>query len=153
MERIKTASDQFDSFVPSEKVDKLKFAAGDIMVGESVQVNEAAKNFENAIGIMASAVGNHECDISSIKLAELTNDSNYKLVALNAKIDPKNPLSKKVVKSYIQEKDGTKYGVMGLMPFDLYTRIKYKDNFKGLEIQKFSDTVKDMQKEIDKLKS
>ena len=37
MERLLTAVKQFDTFTPSYNVDKMKFASGDIMLGEDIK--------------------------------------------------------------------------------------------------------------------
>ena len=152
MERLKTASDAFDQFVPSAKTDKLKFSAGDTLLGEDTKLNKAAIKFLNAIKISATAVGNHELDCQPKDLIEFTKDSNFKMLGMNAKIDEKNPLSSKIIKSYVEEKDGTKYGVVGLMPFDLFTRIKNKERFEGVTLEKMDEAVKDIQAEVDKFK-
>lgn len=151
MERIETASKAFDSFTPSTKTDKLKFASGDVLLGEDLKVNKSAVQFLNSIGITATAVGNHELDISPQDLVDLTKDANFKMLGLNANIDQKNPLNQKITKSYIEEKDGAKYGVIGLMPIDLFTRLKYKERFEGLNVDKIEETIKEVQSEVDEM--
>ena len=64
MERITSASKDFDTFTP-QKVDKLKFSSGDTMLGKNEKVNIAAHKFLTANNIMASAIGNHELDSNS----------------------------------------------------------------------------------------
>ena len=152
MERIKSASDKFDSFETESKTDKLKFASGDIFLGEDLKLNQSAAKFLDSIKLNATAVGNHEFDLSPESLSEFTKSAKYKMLGLNTKIEPKNLLSKKIIKSYIEEKDGTKYGVIGLMPFDLFTRVKYRDRFDGFNIEKIDDAIKDLQAEVDKFK-
>ena len=150
MQRIKTAADSFDSFTPQEKTDKFKFSSGDILLGEDINVNKMAVKFQNSIGLNATAVGNHEFDISPEALADLTKNAKYKMLGFNSTIDPKNPLKSSIIKSYVEEKDGTKYGVIGLMPFDIFTRLKYKEKFDGVKINDISTTIKDLQAEVDK---
>lgn len=152
MERITAASKSFDEFTPSDKTDKLKLSAGDILLGEDLHVQEAADKFLSINNFMASAVGNHELDISPEATVNVTKNSKYKLLGLNAKIAQGNKLNERIIKSYIQEENGTKYGVIGLLPFDLYTRIKNKDNFSGLEVEKINETIKSLQAEVDKFK-
>lgn len=151
MEKIYNMSKQFDQFVPSSKTDKLKLSSGDIMLGESTKPNIIASKFLEMIGITATAVGNHECDGDSKQLYDLTKDKNYKMLGLNVKINPNNPLSKRIEKSYIQEKDGTKYGIIGLLPPDLFTRIAKPANYDEFKVDDFDQTIKDVQAEVDRL--
>lgn len=152
MERITKASSQFDTFVPEQKTDKLKLAAGDILLGENPGVNEGADKFLNINKFSATAVGNHELDTNPEMTVKITNDAKYKLLGLNAKLAPDNKLNERITKSFIQEENGTKYGIIGLMPFDLYTRIKNKQEFNGLEVEKLDGTIKLLQEEVDKFK-
>ncbi len=152
MERIKTASDQFDSFTPQEKTDKLKLSSGDTMLGSGIKENKAIAEFLKIIGINATAVGNHECDIPPEMLMELTKNHNYKLLGLNANIVDNNPWNGKILKSYIQEIDGNKYGIMGIMPSDIFLRIKNPENFAGITVDEWEQTIKEVQQEADNLK-
>ena len=108
MEKIYNASKSFDQFVPSSKTDKLKLCAGDSMLGESKKPNIIASKFLDLIGVTATAVGNHECDMDSKDLHELTKDKNFKMLGLNVKIKDSNHLSKTIQKSYIVKKNSTK---------------------------------------------
>ena len=74
MERTVSASNQFDRFTPFEPTDKLKLASGDIMLGEDKKVNGVALAFLKLIGITASAVGNHECDMKSQDFKEIADN-------------------------------------------------------------------------------
>lgn len=152
MERIKTAADAFDSFTPSDTT-KLKLCGGDTLLGEDLKLNKSATEFLKSIKLDASAVGNHELDISPQDFAEFTKDAKYKLLGLNAKIEKNNVLNNKIINSYIQERDGEQYGIIGLMPFDLFTRLKYKTRFDGLEIKSPEQTAIELQKEIDALQA
>lgn len=152
IERTMTASNAFDNFKPSAPTDKLKFSSGDILLGEIEKVNKAAVAGENALGIMASAVGNHEYDMPK-SIGKLIPDMKYNLLACNIDIRPEYPMSKKVQKSYIQEKNGNRYGVIGTSPTDLISRLKYSVLFNEHEIHEINETIKDIQKEADKLKA
>lgn len=151
MERIYTASKAFDSFESTKNTDKLKFSSGDVFLGEGLKLNESALTFLNAVGISATAVGNHELDMDLKDLAEVTKNSKFKMLGLNANIDKQNPLSSKIIKSYIEEKNGTKYGIIGLMPFDLFDRIKSSERLQGLKINKLDETLEELQIEVDNL--
>jgi len=156
MERTKTASDEFDTFVPAEKTDKLKFAAGDIDVGKDVKLNKLAVAFQNAIGLMATAGGNHEFDLKKEDLADVLKNSNYKFLGLNAAIpdssDTNKELNKEITKSYIQEQNWNKYGVIGLIPFDFRLHTSDVNEYKDMDIMTLEKAVPAIQKEIDDMK-
>ena len=59
---------------------------------------------------------------------------------------------KKVEKSYIQEVNGNKYGIIGVSPVDLFSRLKYGKLFEDLKIDGIESTIKDVQTEVNKLK-
>ena len=152
MEKVYNASKVFDEFVPSNGVNKLKLSSGDILLGENKKPNKIAAKFMDLIGITATAVGNHECDSDPKTLYELTKDKAYKMLGLNAKIDATNPMKSRIEKSYIETKeDGQKYGIIGLMPPDLFTRMSKPDNYKDLKMDDFDQTIKDVQAEVDRL--
>ena len=151
MEKIYNASKCFDQFVPSQPTDKLKLSSGDILLGSNNKPNAIAAKFMELIGITATAVGNHECDSDPKQLYDLTKNKKYKMLGLNAKIDESNPMSKRIEKSYIEEKNGTKYGIIGLMPPDLFTRIANVKDYETLQVDDFDKTIKDVQEEINKL--
>ncbi len=149
MERTVSASNVFDSFTTS--ADKLKLASGDIQLGEPVSSNKVMVEAQNVMGIMASAMGNHEYDMPD-HISELIPMMNYRMLACNIDIKPDNPLYDKVEKSYIQEVNSNKYGIIGITPVDLLSRIKYSRLFEDLQVASIEDTIKDVQKEADKLK-
>lgn len=151
MEKITSASKDFDEFVP-QNIDKLKLSSGDTMLGHDEKLNKAANKFLNINKIMATAIGNHELDIDPDKFLEITGSATYKLMGANTNIDEKSKLKNKVVNSFIQEQNGNKYGIIGLMPPDLFTRIKNKEKLKGFEVQDIKATVPQVQQEVDSLK-
>lgn len=151
MERTITASNAFDCFVPSVPTDKLKLSSGDIQLGEPLLANKVMVEAQDAMGIMASAVGNHECDMPD-HIAELVPHMGYKLLACNVNIKPENPLHDKIQKSYIQKVNGNRYGIIGVAPVDLFSRLKYGKIFDELKVDNINGTIKDIQAEADKLK-
>lgn len=152
LERTVTASNAFDNFTPSQNTDKLKFSSGDIMLGEIQKVNRVAVAGQNAINIKASAMGNHEYDMPK-DVEKVIPDMKYRLLACNINIKSENPLSKKVEKSYIEEINGHKYGVVGATPTDLISRLKYGKLFEKNDVHPIDQTIKDVQAEVDKFKS
>lgn len=156
MEKIKSASDEFDAFVPSEKTDKLKLSAGDFGLGTSPKLNKLAVTAQNSMGIMASAGGNHEFDLYKKDLVDVLKNNDYKLLGINMEIpetsEENKELKKEITSSYIQEVNGTKYGIIGVMPFDFIyhvTDAKEYQDFNALPIEK---TIPLVQKEVDSLK-
>lgn len=156
LERLKSASDEFDSFVPSEPTDKLKFSAGDIGVGREKSLNQISVGAQNSMGIMAMAGGNHELDLNKKELAEVLKDANYKILGMNVEIPQTSPenkdLSKNIIKSYVQEQNGTKYGVIGLMPFDFFFHLSDPELYEDFDIKQIDKTIPLVQAEIDKMK-
>ena len=151
IERTVTASNAFDANVP-KNTDVLKLSSGDIQLGEPLNANRVMVEAQNIMGIMASATGNHEYD-SPTHIKELIPHMGYKMLACNVNIKPENPLYEKVEKSYIQEVNGTKYGIIGVAPVDLFSRLKYSKIFNELNVDDFEKTIKDVQAETDKMKS
>lgn len=154
MERTVTASNEFDRFESTMPTDKLKLASGDIMLGEDKKVNQIAVNFLRFIGVTASAVGNHECDMKSNDFIELMKDIKYKLLACNMKTSPDSKIASHIEKSYIEEHNGNKYGIIGVLPTDLISRVKYGKVFQDQRIDpaNIDETIEDIQIEVDKLK-
>ena len=152
IERAVAASNAFDSYIKGEKnTDVLKLSSGDIQLGEPFNPNRVMVEAQNIIGIMASAMGNHEYDMPD-KIKDLIPHMKYKLLACNVNIKPDNPLYEKIEKSYIQEVNGTKYGIIGATPVDLLSRIKYGRIFEDLNVDSIETTIKDIQAEADNLK-
>lgn len=156
MERLVTASDQFDYFTPTQKTDKLKFSEGDFALGTDKKLNTLAVTAQNIIGIMASAGGNHEFDINKKDLAEVLKNHNYKLLGINLEIpqtsEENKEISKEITNSYIQEKNGTKYGVIGLLPFDFTLHVTDPQEYKDFHVLSIDETIPRVQKEIDNMK-
>ena len=154
MERLVNAVNQFDTFEPSEKTDKLKFASGDIMLGEDAKHVKVGDCFLNISGFLANVLGNHECDMPTDQIVPLIDDRKYKLLGLNINPEKNNPMSNIIEKSYIQEINGNKYGIIGLVPPDLAIHVKLQEHLKDLNIETdYEKTIPPVQAEIDKLRS
>ena len=164
MERIYNISKEFDS-TPSDvmspqfftnstdNVSKFKVSSGDIILGEEVIPNTVANQFLNWSGFIASALGNHELDITKPEtFAKFLSESNYKMLAANVDVDPKSPLAGKIHRSMITEKDGIKYGIIGIAPPDMHERVKLNDTLKDFTIYSLEETIKQVQAEAKKLK-
>lgn len=156
IEKLKNASDEFDAYVSSKDTDKLKLSAGDIGVGRDAQFSKVAVAFQNAAGIMASAGGNHEFDLNKEDLVGILKDAKYKFLGLNVGIPEdtqvNKDLRKDIIKSYIQEQNGDKYGIIGLIPFDFALHLSDPEEYKDFDIMSLNRTVPLLQKEIDDMK-
>lgn len=156
IEKLKNASDEFDAYVPSKGTDKLKFSSGDFGVGRDKTFSQIAVVAQDLMGIMANAGGNHEFDLNKEDLAAVLKDAKYKFLGLNVGIpedtEMNKELRKDIIKSYIQEQNGDKYGVIGLIPFDFAFHLSDPDEYKDFDIMSLQRTVPLVQKEIDDMK-
>ena len=153
MERMINVVNQFDRYTPSSDIDKLKFASGDIMLGEDEKHIKVGDKFLNIAGFMANVIGNHECDMPTDQFVSLIKDKKYKLLGLNMNPTSNNPIKNYIDKSYIQEINGHKYGIIGLVPPDLAKHVKLQEHLNDLNIETdFDKTIPEVQKEIDNLK-
>lgn len=153
MEKLKSAYDTFDKTISDQDADKLVLLPGDIAVGAEPKLSKVALEFENEINTMASAIGNHELDLDETTYLEIIKNAKYKVLAFNINPDPSSEISKRITKSYIQEKNGTKYGIIGLAPFDLYYHLKDADRYKHLNLMTIDETIPKLQKQIDDFKA
>ena len=151
MERAVNAAYEFDA-ANDKNTDTFKLSSGDIALGEDINTNKTAVNFQKIIGVTSSALGNHEYDIQE-DIKEVLPKINYNLLSSNIKINPRNPLSKKVNSSVIEEKNGHKYGIIGTTPIDLFKRIKLRTIQNDVSVDNALETINDIQQEADKLKS
>lgn len=164
MERIYNISKEFDtsaskeitnfySNVPQGDISKFKVSSGDIILGANYTHNQVANQFMNWSGFIASALGNHELDIvEPANFAKLLENSKYKMLAANVDIDKNSPLNGRIQKSMIVEKDGEKYGLIGIAPSDMYKRVKMNNTLKDFKVADVDTTIKIVQEEINKLK-
>ena len=153
IEEITSASFQYDSFWgENPDVDSFKFSAGDICIGSDRALNDTVAEFFDLNEIEATAIGNHELDMSASVLSKVMKNSSTKMVAANANIPKKHPLYKQVVKSIvITGKSGERYGIVGAQSSTLIERMKDKSLFEGITISKGEQAYKEIQSEVDKL--
>lgn len=151
MERIYAIAKHFDN-TKAPNTDKLKLSSGDVILGANYTSNQVANKFLNWIGVSANALGNHELDVVPKNLAALMDKADYKLLAINATVDPASPMAGKIGKSIIEERNGQKYGIIGIAPSDMAERVKLNDSVKEIKIDDFPTTMKKVQDEVDRLK-
>lgn len=165
MERIYNMTKEFDA-TPAVKiapafwnkntgdVSKFKVASGDIILGANYIHNQVANKFLDWSGFIASALGNHELDVVEPgNLAKLLSDSKYKMLAANVEIKEGSPLVGKIQKSMVVEKDGEKYGLIGIAPEDMLERVKMNNTLKDFSVKNDDETIKIVQDEVNKLQA
>ncbi len=152
MERLVNAVNQFDHSAYAKTADMMKFASGDIMLGEDEKHVKVADEFLNMSGFLALAMGNHECDLPTADFVKLIKDKKYKLLGLNLNPSETNPIHNYIEKSYVQEINGHKYGIIGLVPPDLHKHVKLQEHLPDLHIEEdFKKSLPEIQKEVNKL--
>lgn len=165
MERIYNMTKEFDA-TPAAKiapafwnkntgdVSKFKVASGDIILGANYIHNQVANKFLDWSGFIASALGNHELDVVEPgNLAKLLSDSKYKMLAANVDIREGSPLVGKIQKSMVVERDGEKYGLIGIAPEDMLERVKMNNTLKDFSVKNDDETIKIVQDEVNKLQA
>lgn len=153
MTNILGASKQFDKDAKAKGADAIKLSAGDNYTGGDLKRNSLMLKFLDFIGVKVSAVGNHEFDSNATNFYKLNADSNVKFVAANAKIPEGSEFYNNVQKSMILEENGNKYGVVGLVPFDLESAASTLEGLEGIKPYGFEESVKLVQAEVDKLRA
>ena len=157
MERLASVSNAFDSFQKTQPdVDCLKLSSGDIQLGQDEKINEVAVKFQNAIGVQASAMGNHEFDLAwkkSSKLLNVLNQIEYKLLANNVNVNNNEKIQGKLQNYSIEEINGHKYGIIGTAPIDLKSRLRKGTLTDNLTVKNLDETVKQIQKDVKELKA
>ena len=161
MERAYTISEKFDNnkfieeaefFNEEAPIDKLKLASGDMFLGENKKELQVVNEFLNIAGIMANAIGNHECDIKIEEFADIVEDRNYKFLAANMHPDKNSAMNSVLSNSFIIESNGNKYGIIGLAPVDIEAHMKRPEEVRPFNVSDMEDTLEDLQKEVDSIK-
>lgn len=161
MERTYSIIEEFDNndsfknkdfFNKDLPIDKLKLASGDMFLGENEKELQVVNEFLNLAGILATAVGNHECDTNLYKFSEIVKDRNYKFLAANMHPDSDCPMNSLLSGSLIIESNGNKYGILGLAPINLASEIKRPSDIEPCHLSNFEQTIQDVQNEVTKLK-
>ena len=165
MERIYKMSQDFDNLsstktwsffsnTTDDKISKFKVASGDISIGSNKNNNTVASKFLDWCGFVASALGNHEMDVVEPNdLAALIKDSRCKMLALNVEADKNSALAGRFEKSMIIEKNGEKFGILGIAPSDMFDRVKMTPSLSSIKVASHEQTIKLLQQEVDKLKA
>ena len=152
MARIYSAKEFYDSQTKSTSADKLVLAAGDISAGADLHLVEAANTYMNGLGVDAISDGNHEYDANPSDIAKSKEGAKFKSLGMNLQIPKGNPLDGVIEKSFVIEKNGHKYAIIGLAPPDLHERIRDNESRKQIGVDDFEKTLKDVQSKIDEYK-
>lgn len=154
MERLLSASEHAKIEAKKDGADFLKLCSGDTFIGSNEKRNIAAASFLNIAQIDAETLGNHEFDITASICGNLLRNSKTNILGMNLNF-PQMPsaLSQKVKRSVVVDKNGEKYGLIGIQPPDINHRLKKKENLEGITIDDEEQTIKELQVEADKLKA
>lgn len=152
MSRIYSAKELYDFNTKDSTADKLVLAAGDISAGADAHIVKAANTYMNALGVEATSDGNHEYDANPPEIAESKKGAKFKSLGMNLQIPKGNPLDGVIEKSFVLEKNGHKYAIIGLAPPDLHERIRDNDSRKQIGVDDFEKTLKDVQNAVDDYK-
>ena len=161
MERAYTAAMQFDRgnlaregeiFDKDKPIDSFKVASGDMFLGENEKELRAVNEFLNIAGFMATALGNHECDSTTDLFEKVVEDRKYRLLGANIHPDKDSRLGALISESFVVESNGNRYGFIGILPTDMHKHLKHPEETDKLHISDLEGTVKDLQKEIYKIK-
>lgn len=151
LERLYTASNAFDRFETS--ADKLKLSSGDDGLGEDPKISSVVSKLLDMIGITKRQTGNHEYDINPTIHAEIAKNAKYKeLGAINIHPKTGSCLNEVLISSAIEEKNGHKYGIVGIGPSDMMDRLKAGISRDDLRVDDLNTTIKNLQDEVNKLK-
>ena len=161
MERAYTMAEEFDRdnlydskaiFDENLPVDKLKVASGDMFLGENEKELKVVDKFLNMSGVLATAIGNHECDAGTDLFAEAVADRNYRLLGSNIITGKNSKIGSLISESFVADINGNRYGFIGIAPSDMKKHLKHSDDIDKFEIADLDGTVKVLQEEVNKIK-
>ena len=123
-----------------------------MILGENENELEAVNEFLNIAGIMANAIGNHECDANSEMFANIVKNRKYRLLGANMHPDGSNKMASLISQSFIVENNGNFYGFIGIVPPDMSKHMKRPEETDKFRISNLENTVRDLQEEVNKIK-
>ena len=124
-------NDIFDGDLP---VDKLKLCSGDMFLGSNPAEIAVVNEFLNISGVLANAIGNHECDDKMDDFANIVKNRNYRLIGANMSPNTDNEINSILSNSFIAEVHGNKYGIIGLVPLDMRAHVKHQEDIDKFNI-------------------
>ncbi len=151
MSRIYNAKQSYDRQNHNGQ-DVLLLGSGDISAGANIKLLKISNAFLNAMGVLGTAIGNHEFDSNPKEIAEIHQSAKYKLMGANVDLKGENhPLKDQITKSTIEEINGNKYGIIGLIPPDLHERIRENESRKTVLPFSKEESINAVQEEVTKL--
>lgn len=153
MQRLLSAGEHAQFVAKQNGADMLKLCSGDTFIGSDEKRNIVAAKFLDLAGIHAEAPGNHEFDITASVCGKLLKNSKTHILGMNMNF-PNNTsdLAKKVLRStVVQGESGDKYGLIGVQPSDMGSRLKDKKILEGITIDDKEQTIKELREEVKKL--
>lgn len=150
--KIYSAKKIFDE--KNSKTNTISSASGDMYIGKNKKLNLTVTKMLNRINLDLFTFGNHEFDNGSKALSEDIKKAKFQTVLTNADIPKENPLykdikSKKIVTSYILERNGEKFGVIGAAPIGV--NLGLFDKNSPIEIYSPQKTINALNREVKKL--
>ena len=152
--QIYSAKKIFDE--KNSKTNAISSASGDMFIGKNKKLNLTVTKMLNRINTDIYTFGNHEFDNGSKALSEDIKKAKFKTIMTNMKIPKDNPLykdikSKKIVSSYILEKNGEKFGIIGAAPIGV--NLGLFDKKYPVEVFSPKETIEALNNEIKKLEN
>jgi len=149
--KLKTAHDEFKKKNPKDK--SLTLGAGDLYLGANKSRNFAMTKIYNSINLEYNTLGNHEYDMGSNTFASFLKKAKFRTVTTNIKIPSNNELrerlkDKKLVKSDICMKNGTRFGILGTSPSDKDIDVNTSNKVSSLSLE---DTIEILNEEAERL--
>lgn len=154
--KLETEVTKFREENKKRNQDTFVFLGGDNYVGGNEKKNNLIINIMNMIKPDANVHGNHDFDWKgSLGLSKRMDSYKFLTLGFNVKMKENCALKDDVeagrfAKSKVIEKNGEKFGVIGLSPADLFMRISQetKDYCKDFDIMSMPETIKEVQKEV-----
>ena len=143
---------KFFSGTTDDKISKFKVAPGDIFIGANPKNNLVASNFIKWCKFDAVTPGNHEFDVPNAEnLSNLLKNTDTRILAANILVKEGSPLQGRFEKSTIIERNGEKYGLIGISPSDMMQRVKLNDSMADIDVANVDSTIKIVQEEVKRL--
>lgn len=154
MQRLVSAAEHSELEARKKGNDILKLSSGDTFIGSDEKRNIVGATFLDIADFDAAALGNHEFDITASICGNLLSKLDTKILGMNLNFPNKqSKLAQKVLRSTIVNGDSNeKYGLIGLQPSDLNSRIKKKESLEGITTDNHEQTLKELQEEVNLLK-
>lgn len=156
--QAKTGIMQVEQKAQANGMDLLKIHSGDYNMADEAPKLRLQIELLNDLGVNFAVLGNHEFDIGPEELAKQLKNARYTTLAANLTIPKGSPLDQlkqagKIMDSAICRVNGHEYGLVGISPPELTTKLdKTKVDMGGIELLDATQTINKVQNEVDKLR-